>query len=268
MINNNLLLIIDPQNDFCQPTGALYVPGAEYDMQRLARLISHDYLTVKEIIVSLDNHHVINVSHPSYWRAGVEVDRQQDGVYPQPFTSITYSEVCEGKWIPRFESQKAMLYLKQLEEQGEFPHIIWPEHCIIGSIGAAITDVLLTELKNWERKRGIPYQVVSKGMCPQTEMFGIFRANIPDPCDQSTAENVALINKLALFDTIYVAGEAKSHCVANSIKQLFGYPDIIKKLVVLEDCMSNVAGFDTIATPIYQQASQMGAQFAKSVDFN
>ena len=33
------LLIIDPQNDFCSSQGSLYVPGADQDMGRLARLV-------------------------------------------------------------------------------------------------------------------------------------------------------------------------------------------------------------------------------------
>ena len=32
------LVAIDPQNDFCSPHGSLYVPGAEEDMKRLARM--------------------------------------------------------------------------------------------------------------------------------------------------------------------------------------------------------------------------------------
>ena len=31
------LLIIDPQNDFCDPSGALYVGGAENDMDLFQR---------------------------------------------------------------------------------------------------------------------------------------------------------------------------------------------------------------------------------------
>ena len=33
------LLIIDPQFDFCDPTGKLFVPGADLDMVRLGKFI-------------------------------------------------------------------------------------------------------------------------------------------------------------------------------------------------------------------------------------
>ena len=36
------LLAIDCQNDFCDPGGALYVPGAEDDMTRLGTFIARD----------------------------------------------------------------------------------------------------------------------------------------------------------------------------------------------------------------------------------
>ena len=59
-----------------------------------------------------------------------------------------------------------------------------------------------------------------------------------------------------------MAGEAKSHCVANSLKQVLDEsPDFAAKLIVLEDAMSNVTGFETLADPIYDRAKQMGVKF-------
>ena len=229
-MRKNLLLVIDPQNDFCLPDGALYVPGAENDMARLATFVAKNCSAISQIIVSVDTHHVLDISHLYYWR-------DSNGGVPAPYTQITYKSVEAGEWIPCFNAEKAKQYLKELEEQGEFPHVIWPEHCIAGSTGAAVTDVLMNEMKNWERKAGKHFTIVEKGLNDSTEMFGVFRANIPDPADKSTMENKPLIEQIARYDTIYIAGEAKSHCVANSIKQLFGYPDIMKKLVILEECI-------------------------------
>lgn len=264
-MNKTLLLIIDPQNDFCLPNGALYVPGAENDMARLAEFISKNRSKINQIIVSCDTHHVIDISHPYFWILNEHPYYQNNDIHPKPYTQITYKDVVNsGAWLPRFEEEKTLNYLKQLEEQGEFPHVIWPEHCIAGSVGAAITDVLMDELKNWERKTGTHFQVIEKGLNPMTEMFGVFRANIPDSNDKSTQENKELIAQISAFDKIIVAGEAKSHCVANSIKQLFAYTDIMKKMLILEDCMSDVTGFETIALPVYKEALQLGAQFVKS----
>ena len=62
------LLIIDPQNDFCSPHGSLYVPGAEEDMGRLARLIDRLKNKIADIHVTLDSHRMIDISHPGWWR--------------------------------------------------------------------------------------------------------------------------------------------------------------------------------------------------------
>jgi len=34
------LLIIDPQLDFCSPKGSLFVPNADKDMSRLAKMVN------------------------------------------------------------------------------------------------------------------------------------------------------------------------------------------------------------------------------------
>ncbi len=54
-MKKNALLIIDPQNDFCNPgdttesnKGSLYVDGAEKDMLRLANWIKQNKDTGKE----------------------------------------------------------------------------------------------------------------------------------------------------------------------------------------------------------------------------
>ena len=49
------LLIIDPQIDFCDPArGALYVPGAEHDMRRLAQMVVRLKDKIDDIHVTLD----------------------------------------------------------------------------------------------------------------------------------------------------------------------------------------------------------------------
>ena len=70
---------------------------------------------------------------------------------------------------------KVVDYLRRLIEQGEYKHTIWPEHCLYGSEGAAITPVLMEALTCWARE-GKYYEVVEKGLNPSTEFFGAFRA--------------------------------------------------------------------------------------------
>ncbi|MDP4224451.1 MAG: isochorismatase family protein, partial [Bacteroidota bacterium] len=94
---DDLLLIIDMQNDFCKPDGALYVNGAESDVARLERYISANTDKIGQIVLTQDNHHVIDISHPGFWEDPM-------GNIPLPFTIITAKDVEEGKWKPRFWS--------------------------------------------------------------------------------------------------------------------------------------------------------------------
>ena len=108
------------------------------------------------------------------------------------------------------------------------------------------------------------FDVVVKGTNPLTEHFGALRANVPVEGSPETQINEELIRKLQLFDDILMSGEAKSHCVANTIKQMLDINGIAPKLVILEDCMSDVPGFETIALPIYERARTAGARFTLS----
>src|ERR1700756_5260307 len=95
------LLIIDPQNDFCDVpapwrravplTGAaivpaLPVPGAQADMQRTAALIRAAGAALDDITITLDSHHRIDIAHPTFWR-------RHDGGDVAPFTAITAAQV-------------------------------------------------------------------------------------------------------------------------------------------------------------------------------
>ena len=244
----NALLIIDTQFDFCHPDGALFVPGADRDVDRMASLIHHHTNRIDHIVVTLDTHHLFDIAHPLFWR-------NADGVHPAPFTRITANDVETDRWVPQFFPDKASQYVRDLEADGQFEHFIWPEHCLIGSHGAALHNTLLDALRYWSRQRERDYVAVQKGLYPLTEHFGIFQAQVPDPAVPETQFNTALITDLDRFGTIYLMGEAKSHCVANSLKQLLDFaPTLVPKIVVVTDCMSDVTGLGHLADPIYQEA--------------
>ncbi len=254
-----LLLIIDMQNDFCKPDGALYVKNAEKDISRLGTFITGYHDRLDHIILTQDNHHVIDISHSVFW----EDDK---GNPPEAFTQINTDDIEKGIWRPRFEKERAIEYIRDLESQGEFPHVIWPEHCIIGSYGAAIVDEIMEPVKKWARE-GRYFDVVTKGSNPLTEHFGALMANVPIKNNPETQLNTELIKTFHLFDTILIAGEAKSHCVATTVKQMLNIDGIARKLVILEDCMSDVTGFETIALPIYEKAKNDGVRFTLSAEW-
>lgn len=260
MQQNTVLLIIDMQNDFCMSDGALYIPGAEKDVERTAGFIRENIDYIDHIIITQDNHQVIDISHPFFWK-------DKNGNHPEPFTQISAEDIISEKWIPKFEEKKAREYIINLDKQGEFPHTIWPEHCIQGSRGAAITDSIMNRVIEWARQ-GKHYEIIIKGTNPLTEHFGAVRANVPLDTNPETQVNTELINTLARYNKILIAGEAKSHCVANTIKQLLEYPGIPGKIILMQDCMSSVPGMEHIADSIYSEAENAGVVFKSSKDIN
>jgi nicotinamidase-related amidase len=255
----NALLVIDAQYDFCNPNGSLFVNGADADMTRLSEWIKNHMNLIDHITVTMDSHHVNDISHPSFW---LDIT----GNFPAPFTPISFSEIKTGTWRPRFFMKQAVRYVEALEQQGEFGHFIWPFHCLSGSRGGALDEKIMEALIEWS-KYGKYYEVVTKGTFPLTEHFGIFRANIPVKGKPETQLNKPLINKLKSFKTIYIAGEARSHCVANSLKQAMDEaPELTERFVILEDCMSDVSGLGHLGTPIFERAKKMGIKFVKSTD--
>ncbi len=258
MTHKNALLIIDAQYDFCHPEGALYVPNAEQDMRRLAQFINTHVEVIDHICVTLDTHFVNDISHPAFWQ-------DEETKTPPPFTQITAAEVKAGKWTPRFFPEKTKQYLENLEAQGQFPHFIWPEHCLAGSKGNALDEQVMQAVLHWAHQQGKDYQVVVKGTYPLTEHFGIFAAQVPEKDHPETLLNKSLIEALYQYDQVYVAGEAKSHCVATSIQQAMDYaPDLAAKMTIIEDCMSDVAGLGHLGTPIYDRAKKENIPFITS----
>ncbi|MDX1903689.1 MAG: nicotinamidase [Thermonemataceae bacterium] len=251
----NALLIIDAQYDFCNPKGALYVQGADKDMERLASFIQQNIFQIDQIFLSIDNHLFNDIAHPSFWE-----DAQ--GKTPAPFTSISSQDIKCGKWKARFEAEKVLRYVEALEANGKFSHFIWPHHCLIGSLGASIEEKVMEATLGWAKVRGKNYQTIHKGLYPYSEHFGIFAAQIPDEKVAETQLNKVLIEELLAFDKVFVAGEAKSHCVATSIQQAFDFsPELAQKMVIIEDCMSDVTGLGHLGEPTYQKAKQEGLRF-------
>lgn len=268
MATKNALLIIDPQNDFCNPgdaqgnnVGSLYVPGADKDMERLAEWIVNNIEDIDSIAVTLDTHHINDIAHPTLWE-------DKDGNNPNPFTIITSQDIENGTWTPKAFGPQVVKYIKDLEDQGEYPHCIWPPHCIRGTEGHAIYGPLADALSQWvNASPGKFVQYVQKGEYPLAEHFGAFRANVEVQGEQSTQLNQKLIRNLEKFQNVYFAGEAESHCVANTLKQAMDLaPDLANKFVILEDAMSVVPGFETLGDATYDQARKNNIRFSNTND--
>lgn len=232
------LLIIDPQNDFMDISGAaLPVAGANADMTRLAGLVDRIGLKLQKIHVTLDSHQVVDIAHPAFWR-------DQAGNQPNPMTIISAASISDGTWTPRLPQfrDRALTYAETLEAAGKYQIMVWPPHCLIGSPGYSVQEELLTALNRWctTRVRNIDY--VAKGTNVFTEHYGALQAEVPDPNDPSSQLNGRFLKMLQDADIIVVAGEASSHCVKATVEQVAENigDEHVRKFHLLTDCMSPV----------------------------
>ena len=255
------LLIIDPQNDFCSADGSLSVTGADEDMKRLSSFIEANGKKM-DIHVTMDTHHLFDIAHPIFWMDG-------DGNEPKPFTIITEDDVKDGKWRaknPVFQ-KTALEYVQKLTANDRYPLCIWPPHCLIGTPGHNIFEDVMEALLNWEGSFGT-VDYVTKGSNMFTEHYSAVMADVEDSADPTTALNTRLIDILEKADMVFVAGEASSHCVANTMTDIidnFG-EDSAKKVTLLTDCMSPVPGFEALADNFFDDMKKRGVKLEKSTD--
>ncbi|MCQ2249492.1 MAG: isochorismatase family protein [Bacteroidales bacterium] len=256
-----VLFIIDPQNDFCDPNGSLYVPGAENDMARLADMVDEAGCGISSIIMTADDHLPNDIAHPRYWA-------NADGSMVDPFAAIASADVESGKYVAVGGSKEASIsYLKRLEQAGK-QHTVWPMHCISGTWGADIESGIMTAVMNWTADSDRHFRIVRKGYYPYTEHYGAFAAEVQDPDVPSTMYNTGLEKELDGYDRILIAGEAKSHCVKNTIAQMMEHnPSMMGKVWILMDAMMPVKGFDDAADGVLLKARSLGARCCTTRDF-
>jgi nicotinamidase/pyrazinamidase len=271
MKKNIQLLVIDPQNDFCDLpssylpmnpiTGesispSLPVSGAHADMVALASVIKDGMNGISGITVTLDSHQRLDIAHPTFWS-------DTNGNPPAPFTQITVSDLEAGIYRPRDESSlsRAMEYLIALEAAGRYKLIIWPIHCEIGSWGHNVHLDVRTAYNQWEDRMQASVVKISKGSNPWTEHYSAVEAEVPDEKDIGTQTNQMLLNIVKSADVVYIAGEAGSHCVKATTEHIVDNlsAEQIKRLVLITDCISPVTGFEA------QQVAFMAAMEKRGV---
>lgn len=271
MARHARLLLIDPQNDFCDlPASAaplvpaLPVPGAHADMVRISELIPKLHHCLEAIAITLDSHHRIDIAHPPFWRKG-------DGTSVAPFTEITARSVREGEFVPRNVNllQRVLVYLDALEAGGRYKLMVWPIHCEIGTWGNNVHDAVLRASHLWEEERGRNIDFFSKGENPWTEHYSAALAEVPLADDPATQLNQALIDWANAAEVLVVAGEASSHCVRATVEHLLEHlapqtAEHFRRVVLLIDCMSPVPGFEAQAEAFLAAAKARGVRLLSS----
>lgn len=294
------LLIVDPQNDFCIADdgkgnkGTLVVPGADNDMTRLAKLIRRLGDRIDDIHVTMDSHQRIGIERPRWWR------RVSDGAEPAPFTCLGIHP--DGKRIVKYEvggsnpnafgmspteeeyttripsylhqggptGKGSFGYLQALAARGRYPHIVWTVHCVVGTWGWSVVPDLADALGQWENDQFARVNYIVKGNNPWTEHFSGVAAEVPDPNDPNTQINTQLVQTLTSADEIAVTGEALSHCVANTGRDIADTFDklqakgCIEKMTLLTDTTSNVGGFDFLGQAFIKDLTARGMRLSTS----
>lgn len=153
------LIMVDIQNDFC-PGGALAVPGGN------------------EVIVP------INALAERFWVRGCTIVATQDA-HPANHKS--------------FASQHPGAQPGDLITLGGLPQVLWPDHCIDGSPGAAFNPQLRTDLIQ---------KVFKKGTDPNIDSYSGFFDN-----DKKQATGLSTYLKSQGIAELWVCGLATDYCV-------------------------------------------------------
>lgn len=283
------LLLVDCQNTFCIPGQELFVggrsgTGAVDDNVRLCEFLYRNLGVVTEICATLDTHTAIQIFHPVFW-----LDERGE----QPAggrTVITLADVEKGKWRPNpsvadtvadgdveWLERYALHYVRRLTE-GRYPLMIWPYHAMLGSVGHALVSAVEEAIFFHSIARHAAPRFEVKGGNPLTENYSVLSPEVTIGPDEEKVggPNTHLVEHLLNFDAVVVAGQAASHCVQWTVKDLLTViqardSDRAGRIYLLRDCMSpvvvpDVVDFTDRTEEAYQEFSEAGMRLVRSTD--
>jgi len=273
-----VLLLIDPQVDFCEG-GELAVQGGHQALCNVASFIERYGHRLDDIIVTMDCHHPVDIAHPIWYQ-------DEHGKSPPPFKSLAEDNgeiLCGTLDANGFHAESkvrcrrmgftswTLNYLRDLLSGNRYPHMLWPPHCLIGSPGGCIIPEVFSAIRKWEETEFGVASTISKGSNVRTEHFGALRAEVPDPKDDSTQVNSYFLELLSDPDTtVYGAGLARSHCLANTcydVANEFDGDTFCQRFVLLEDGTADVAGLEFLGEKFVSEFKARGMKTCKTTDF-
>src|SRR5689334_7933583 len=282
------LLLIDVQNTFCMPGFELFVggrsgTGAVDDNVRLCEFIYKNIGTLTHLTATMDTHTAHQIFHPIFF-----VDKA--GNHPTPYTDIHLDDLTSNKWkfnpalaanydiAPEYGQQMRIHYAEALERKGKYALTIWPYHAMLGGIGHALVPAVEEAIFFHSIARLSPPDFEIKGDKPFTENYSVIGPEVlSGPMGESLgARDMQFVQRLEGVDRLYIAGQAKSHCVAWTVSDLLEDiqatdPDLAKKVYLLEDCSSPVVVPDVVdhtgaADAAYVRFAEAGMKIVKSTD--
>jgi nicotinamidase-related amidase len=282
------LLLVDTQNTFCVPNFELFVGGrsgrgAVEDNVRLCEFIYRNLNIITHITATMDTHTSQQIFHPIFF-----VDK--DGNHPAPYTDIHVGELREDKWkfnpelaprfniAPEYGQQMMIHYAEELERKGKYALTIWPYHAMLGGIGHALVSAVEEAVFFHSIARLTQPEFEIKGDKPFTENYSVIGPEVlTGPMGETLGvRNMKFIQHLQEVDKLYIAGQAKSHCVAWSIADLLediqaADSTLAEKVYLLEDCSSpvvvpGVVDHTDAANEAYVRFAKAGMKIVKSTD--
>jgi nicotinamidase/pyrazinamidase len=262
-----LLLLVDAQVDFIHEDGTLSVPGAVDDTRRTIEWLLSHASDITDIAASLDSHIPIQIFYPTWWR-------DPDGEHPDPFTAIPSTDVEAGVWQPVYEVEWSKTYVRRLEAQAKKQLMIWPYHTMLGTPGHGLDPSLAEAIAFHSAARRSQPTYIIKGMIPRTEYYSLLEPEVKVSDDPRGTLNRVVLERILGYDRIYVAGEAKSHCVLETLNSIVrrhaDTPETLGKLRLLEDCTSSVQhpeiDFEAMALEMLASFEAKGLRRVTSVD--
>ena len=325
-IQKNILLLIDPQEDFmdkaetfmrcaAKPSSGLPVINSMNDINRIIAMITrdvecfkkHGYCYFDEIHLTMDSHLSIHIGHYGFWK-------RVDGISVEPGVVFMLNEKNEivnaneiGDALPGtvvyeahepFLQSWAVKYIQRMITVEKIHPLIWNTHCIRHSDGWQIEESLFDIIRIWATTTKKSVFIHEKGENILCEMYSVMRAVIPfeemiqefdetaraqiidytclpseipplpaiipisfDHDNKSSIVNYSTRCNKVLFEhlcgtvkapnRVFVGGQAKSHCVNRSVRDIVecieATPGLrTDRIVILEDVMSNVVLPDTL----------------------
>lgn len=262
-----MLLLVDPQIDFIFPEGSLCVPGAVEDTRRTIEWIYRNAGELTSVAASLDSHTTFQIFYPTWWG-------NDKGEHPAPFTPITSDDIKKGIWRPLVDPAWSLQYVEKLEKGGKYSLMIWPYHTMIGTPGQSLVPALSEAIMYHSAARNAQPTWLLKGSIPQTENYSILEPEVKVATHPLGGLNSAFLDLLGKYDLVYVAGQAKSHCVLSTMRSIMQYfanqAHVISKLRFLMDCTSSVQhsaiDFDTLANNELHEMAKQGMRLVTSSD--
>jgi len=267
---------VDCQVGFCLPGASLFVPGAVEDTQRTLAWLYANLDRITALHFSLDTHRVFQIFHPAWWN-------DKDGKHPTPFTTITCEDVRAGRWMPISHPRESLEYCKKLEQTGKYVLTIWPYHTLLGSASHALVPALMEAAIFHSVARFHQTHFETKGTHSLTENYSVLSPEVRELSGGPVGSfNTAFFKLLMEHDRIYVFGQAKSHCVLSTLKDIqheisASDPGLADRVWILEDATSPVPpppinplppelDFPKIADRTFEEFKKAGMHVVKTTD--